>query len=306
ASTASSRKDIHYADDVDRLVTELLFQAKSRETNINLADVGNRILNGYSDPEQINKYRADVLSLYEKVLRGGDVFDDESNRLITILKLSGIVRVEDRKLKVRNRIYERVFDRHWVRENMPGAEVRRQRRAFIKGALRTGLVAAVVVAIISVLAVNNARLANRVTRERDRANYEVYVATLGLLRPTWEQNNIERMLDLLEATKDNPARGWEWDYWNRMSHLAVGGYPKRLATTFGIRYAPNGKLYVREEGQIREYSPDSGQTVDLMPMSGQAAGMITPFADGKRLLEYDGIQTEHVIDLSSRRRLAKL
>src|SRR5262249_26202258 len=269
ASTASSRKDIHYADDVDRLVTELLFQAKSRETNINLADVGNRILNGYSDPEQINKYRADVLSLYEKVLRGGDVFDDESNRLITILKLSGIVRVEDRKLKVRNRIYERVFDRHWVRENMPGAEIRRQRRAFIKGALRTGVVAAVVVAIISVLAVNNARLADRVTRERDRANYEVYVATMNLMAPTLDQKNLERILDLLETTKSNPARGWEWDYWNRMAHLEVSAFPKRLVTTFNLRYSPAGKLYVREEGRIWEYSPDTGQLSDVMPMMGQ-------------------------------------
>src|SRR5262245_375357 len=149
ASTAASRKDIHYADDVDRLVAELLFQAKARETNINLADVGNRILNGYSDPEQINKYRADVLSLYEKILRGGEVFDDESNRLVTVLKLAGIVRVEDRKLKVRNRIYERVFDKTWVRENMPGAEIRRQRRAFIKGVLRTAIVSAVILAVIA-------------------------------------------------------------------------------------------------------------------------------------------------------------
>src|SRR5262249_47402316 len=111
AASSASRDDVHAANDVDRVVAELLFQAKARETNINLADVGNRILNGYVDPNEIVKYRADVLSLYEKVVKGQDVFDDESNRLATALKLSGIVRVEDRKLKIRNRIYERVFDR---------------------------------------------------------------------------------------------------------------------------------------------------------------------------------------------------
>src|SRR5262249_39727377 len=184
---------------------------------------------------------------------------------------------------------------------MPGAEIRRQRRAFIRGAVRTGLVAAVVVAIIGALAWNNARLADRAARERDRANYEVYVATMNLMRPTWDQNNLERMLELLEATKDNPARGWEWDYWYRMSHLEVAAFPKRLLTTCGTRYAPTGKLYVKEEGRIWEYSPDTGQLLDLMPMMGQAAGMLAPFPDGKRLLEYDGIQTAQVIDVPNRR-----
>jgi hypothetical protein len=107
ASTAVSRGDVKSSADVDRLVADLLFQAKSRETNINLADVGNRILAGAPDPAQVAKYRADVLSLYEKILKGQPVFDDESNKLAAVLKLSGIVRVEERLLKVRNRIYER-------------------------------------------------------------------------------------------------------------------------------------------------------------------------------------------------------
>src|SRR5262249_39641467 len=171
---------------------------------------------------------------------------------------------------------------------------------------RTGLVAAVVVSVIGALAWNNARLADRAARERDRANYEVYVATMNLMGPTWEQNNLERMLELLDATKANPARGWEWDYWNRMAHLEVDAFPKRLLTSFGIRYSPTGKLYLREEGRIWEYSPDTRQIVDLMPTMGPAAGALIPFADGKRLLELDGIQTAQVVDISNRRRLTKL
>jgi len=298
AATAAARSDIQSASDVDRLTAELLFQAKARETNINLADVGNRILNGYLDSEQIAKFRADVLSLYERVLQGKEVFDDESNHLIKVLKLSGIVRVEDRKLRIRNRIYERVFDRAWVRENMPGAELRRQRRAFIKGVVRTAAVAAVVIGIITALAI-------QVRRERDRANYEVYVATMNLMRPTWEQNNVQRIQDLLESTKDNPARGWEWDYWNHMAHLEVSAYPKRLRTTALTSYASNGKIYVTEDGQVREYSPNTGQVVDLMPMLGQA-GFLIPTEDGKHLFEYDGSRTIQMIDVPNRRRLAKL
>jgi WD40 repeat protein len=299
AATAASRSDIHSATGVDRLTTELLFQAKARETNINLADVGNRILNGYSDPDQIAKFRADVLSLYERILKGEDVYDDESNHLMKVLKLSGIVRVEDRKLRLRNRIYERVFDRRWIRENMPGAELRRQRRAYIKGVVRTAAVAAVVIAIIGALAI-------QVRRERDRANYEVYVADMNLMRPMWEQSNLERMDDLLEATKDNPARGWEWDYWYHMAHLEVSTYPKRLVSSYTGFYAPNGKVYVREDGKIREFSPETGEIVDILPIAGEATGGIYPVADGRHLFEYDGVQGFRLIDVPQRRVIAQV
>jgi WD40 repeat protein len=285
--------------DVDGLVAEMLFQAKARETNINLADVGNRILNGYTDPDQISKYRADILSMYDSILRGREVIDDESNRLAAVLKLSGIVRVEDRRLKVRNRIYERVFDRAWVRENMPGAEIRRQRRAFIRGALRTASVAAVVLAII-------AALAWKAMTERDRANYEVYVATMNLMRPTWEQNNVERMREMLERVKDNPARGWEWDYWYRMTHLETKLVPMPLVKTLITRFAANGRMYFTEKGRVSEYDPASGEFVDLLPSLGGAGEVVFLFPDGMRLLEYDGDRTGQIINIANRKPVMKL
>jgi WD40 repeat protein len=298
AASAGARDDVRTAADVDRLVAELLFQAKSRDTNINLADVGNRILGGAPDPEQAARYRADILSLYESVWKGREVFDDESNRLAAILKLSGVVRVEDRRLELRNRIYERVFDRAWIRENMPGAELRRQRRAVRKGVLQTAAVAVVVLAVIAALAL-------RAVRERRRADYEVYVASMNLMRPVWEEHNIERIRRLLDATRDNPARGWEWDYWYRMSHLYLGTVPMQIATTTNPRYAPNGKIYLREQGRIQEYSPDTGAFADIAPMTGNAAAAVFPFPDGTRLLESDGLKTAQVIDIAGRRRLAR-
>lgn len=299
AATAHTNGDVHTAADVDRLVADRLFQAKDRETNINLADVGNRILSGAPDPKQVARYRADILSLYQNVLKGREVFDDESNRLAAILKLSGIVRVEDRKLKVRNRIYERVFDAKWIRENMPGAELRRQRRAFYKGVLRAALVSAAVIAVVAGLAI-------KARYERDRANYEVYVANMNLMPTIWEQNNLERMHELLDSTRSNPARGWEWDYWYRMSHLETANFGRPLVTSNVVKFAPTGKIYLREAGRILEYSPDTEKTVDLMPMVGQTSGYVTSFRDGRRLLEFDGVATAHVIDVAGRKRLAKL
>src|SRR5215813_11597027 len=78
---------------------------------------------------------AGLLSLYFKARRGKRVMDDETNPLVSVLRLSGIARVEEGRLRVRNRIYERVFDREWAQANMPEAELIRQREAYRRGLL---------------------------------------------------------------------------------------------------------------------------------------------------------------------------
>src|SRR5438093_450488 len=55
-------------------------------------------------------------------------------------------------LTVRNRIYARVFNREWITQHMPNAELRRQRAAYRRGLLRASAVAGVVLAIVTSLA----------------------------------------------------------------------------------------------------------------------------------------------------------
>src|SRR5262249_54213765 len=66
--------------------------------------------------------------------------DNEENTLISELRLAGITQVEQGRLRVRNRIYARVFDRTWIRAHLPGAEWRRQRVAFWRGVAATAVV----------------------------------------------------------------------------------------------------------------------------------------------------------------------
>ena len=88
-----------------------------------------------------------MLDLYHQVRRGRRVHDEEPSPLAGVLRLSGIARVVEGYLWVRNRIYYRVFDREWVQANMPDAEKRRQRRAYRRGLLRASAVAAVLFAM---------------------------------------------------------------------------------------------------------------------------------------------------------------
>ncbi|MEP7272150.1 MAG: AAA-like domain-containing protein, partial [Acidobacteriota bacterium] len=148
---------------VDRWCSELFLSPRAREQDDNLLFVRERMLRSEVD-------LASLLSLYGQALRGKRVRDDETNPLIGALRLAGIARVERGCLRERNRIYARVFDREWVRTNMPEAEVRRQRAAYRRGMLRATAVAAVILLAMAALALTAVRQRNRADRNFEQAN----------------------------------------------------------------------------------------------------------------------------------------
>jgi hypothetical protein len=111
---------------VDRVCEELFLSLSAREHDDNLLFVRERMLRSELDTTAL-------LTLYDKIHRGRKIWDDDTNPLIAVLRLTGITRSENGRLKLRNRIYEHVFDRHWVKANTPGAELRRQRAAYKRG-----------------------------------------------------------------------------------------------------------------------------------------------------------------------------
>jgi len=66
-----------------------------------------------------------VLKTYKDIRSGKKVSDDERSIPKAHLKISGVVRRENGKLRPRNRIYERTFDQAWVKENTPPTTTRR-------------------------------------------------------------------------------------------------------------------------------------------------------------------------------------
>lgn len=121
---------------VDRICRKIFLSPQSRDQDHNLSFVCNRLSNYLHD-------KAALLNLYKRILRrAGKVADDIGNPLITELHLAGIVRGQKGALYVRNPIYGHVFDRKWIAETMPDAELRRQRAAYRRGVARTALIAA--------------------------------------------------------------------------------------------------------------------------------------------------------------------
>lgn len=113
---------------VDDLAEKLFLSRQARDRDDNLIFVRERILRSEVDVPGL-------LYLYRRIRNGERVTDDETNPLISVLRLSGIIRGKEGSLHVRNRIYDQVFDQRWIQTNMPEAETRRQRSARRRGVL---------------------------------------------------------------------------------------------------------------------------------------------------------------------------
>ncbi len=200
---------------VDRLCEELFFSPRAQERDDNLLFVRERML--HSEVELPS-----LLQMYKQVWRGRHLRDDEADPVMSVLRLSGIVRVESGRFRERNRIYARVFDREWIKTNMPDAEMQRQRTAFRRGLLRATAVAAVILAVMTTLVWFAIQQRNRAIEQGLINRRSLYAAHMNLAQQGWDTKNIEGMRELVESYLPQPGqeelRGFEWYYLWRLCH----------------------------------------------------------------------------------------
>jgi hypothetical protein len=181
---------------VDRICEDLFLSVRARERDDNLLFVRDRILRSESD-------HAALLMLYDRIRKHDRLRDDPAHPLISILRLSGIIRVREGFLFVRNRIYFRVFDREWVRSNLPLDEVARQKAAYRSGVIRVARVAlpaCLVLLGLTIYAVREERhaksVANTAVNQILDSDLELYRQTssdadlTAKLGSFWNQNNV--------------------------------------------------------------------------------------------------------------------
>jgi WD40 repeat protein len=171
---------------VDRVCDRLFLSSRARETDDNLLFVRERVLRSEVD-------RASLLDLYSHIRAGKNVPDDDANRLIDVLRLSGLVSVRANRLAVRNEIYKRVFDPRWIRVNMPDAELRRQREAFRKGVLRAAAIGFAVVAAIAALVL-------MIGADGQRVAFQNYSANMIQVQRAFDSGDYASGTDLLRQT----------------------------------------------------------------------------------------------------------
>ena len=101
---------------VDSACEALFLSPRAREQDDNLLFVREKLLRNARDLSA-------SLQRYDQVWQGDKVPDDETDETNNHLLLSGIVRVQAKRLLVRNRIYHRVFNQEWTAKVNPLAEV---------------------------------------------------------------------------------------------------------------------------------------------------------------------------------------
>src|SRR6185369_3024063 len=166
-----------------------------------------------------------LLNLYARVRRGRKVRDVDSDPLVPILRLSGVTRGDNGLLRVRNRIYERVFDKAWVTANLPDFEIRRQREAYRRGVWRTTIVSAIVLAVVVFLAVLALWQRNNAINQAQVNRRLLYTTRMKVINQELENANISRVEELLQATRPQPGdedmRGFEWALFYNDSHREI-------------------------------------------------------------------------------------
>jgi WD40 repeat protein len=279
--------------DVDRLCEELFFSPRARERDDNLLFVRDRLLRSEGDVASLLGLYAQVRSPRQKVA------DDETNPLVTLLHLSGIVRSDGGSLKVRNRIYGRVFDGAWMTGNMPGAEVRRLRA----------------------LAREEGRK-RREAEERERAmRWLLYASQMSLAQQAWEVGNIGRAVELVESQRPGPGqedlRGFEWRYlWRRCNgdvRTILRGHD-RPATA--VAFSPDGTMLATasDDLTVKLWSPSIGaggaqggwRVVASLQKHTDHVHWVRFSPDGKLLVSGSSDTTVRLWDVATRRQVACL
>lgn len=234
---AAEDERVHRSEDIDRLCADLFFTRRAQERDDNLIFVREHLLRSEID-------RASLLDLYQKIRNKNRVPDDEANALISILRLSGISQIVDGCLKVRNRIYSQVFNQRWIAENMPGAELRRQRTAYRRGLWRAALIGGLILTVVGSLALLAFNQSQRAGRQAEENRQLLYYTQMRLAQEEWENANIDRVDELLKAAMPQPGqsdlRGFEWYQLWRLTHNDIWRLKGTHQVT-AVAFTPDGK-----------------------------------------------------------------
>lgn len=308
-ATEDMKSKLHDAKGIDRLCEELFLCQRARERDDNLLFVRERILRSEAEVPAL-------LDLYLKVWSDQRVPDDETNPLVTVLRLSGIARAAQ-FLEVRNPIYRRVFDRAWIMANTPEAERIRQREAFRRGLYR-GLAFAVVFLLLS--AGLSAYVKGRVESHRARRAVERLGSVYHGLRTYSDMGEFKNDYVMKQGARVTmTGRAWLTLEKPDKLNVRITTYAAFAEYTISIVrngsrtwiYAPRSKLYfVLDKGGSLRDTIDIARSLTGMPLNRTLYGIIaeadpeaamakrTRRARFSRLEEFDGTNTV-VLDLPS-------
>lgn len=263
----AAERSVRTSADVDRLCREIFLGGGAQEKDDNLLFVRESLLRGTESETELSS----LLRLYAGIRGGKRIEDDSTDPLITALRLSGITKVERGALRVRNRIYRRVFDPVWVAGNLPGAELRRHRAAYMTGVRRTLLLSGVVLAVVLVLAVvalQQARLAT--VREQEQRRL-LFWADMKIAEQAIEQKNLLLATQMLARHRGQAMNSFVWRYLWKQCHPETLSLKVPNNSIWSAAFSPDGRSIAvgASDGSVHLWDAKTGAETRILP--GQAS-----------------------------------
>ncbi len=156
--------------------------------------------------------------------------------------------------------------------------------------------------------------ARKATEGGQRAERALYAANMNLAQQAWERNNVGRVRELLAETATNAQRGFEWNYWQRQTHLELFTLRGHDAGIISLAFSPDGQRIVTGNfDNWAEVVPaaklwDAASGKELLTMRGHGGGVIAlAFSpDGKRIATGSWDGTAKVWEAASGKELVTL
>ncbi len=162
-------------------------------------------------------------------------------------------------------------------------------------------------ATLAVTERNNAVEARRAADlQRTNAERNLYFANMNLFQPAWDQNNIDRVHQLLGETATYPQRSFEWYYWQRQAHLELRTLRGHLGGVSAVAFSPDGQRIVTgsEDTTAKVWEATTGQ--ELLTLKGHSVTSVAFSPDGQRIVTGGRDWTAKVWEAASGKQLLTL
>jgi WD40 repeat protein/tRNA A-37 threonylcarbamoyl transferase component Bud32 len=157
---------------------------------------------------------------------------------------------------------------------------------FVRRHRATLMAAAVFVLLLVAGTMASTWQAIRATRERDNARHLLYVAKMNLAQQAWEQNNIERLRQMLAETQPLPDRGFEWYYWEAQTRLARESLRAHEQGVWCMALSRDGQRLVTgsKDFTVKLWDWKNGRELRTFPPEGAWIVSLAFSPDGRRIV----------------------
>ncbi|HUD46303.1 MAG TPA: protein kinase [Candidatus Baltobacteraceae bacterium] len=151
--------------------------------------------------------------------------------------------------------------------------------------------------------------------EKAEADHLLYIADMNLAGQAWDQGAVDRVRELLEETKGFPRRGFEWYYWERQTHLALATLRGHLDSVTSVAFSPDGRRIVTGSRDNTAKVWDTASGKELLTLKGHGLGVgwngtavesVAFSPDGQRIATGSEDTTAKVWDAASGKELLTL